>query len=718
MAPLHLSGMQLNRFILFKDLATLLLLCSIGYAQVFLMQYALKFDIVDQYFPWRRFAAECYHNGIIPFWNPYQHFGYAFTADPQSGAWYPFVWLCSLFGGYNVYANQLEFFIHVFIGGAGIYFLTRHFTNCRKSSLAAGTVYMLSGFFIGNAQHLSYIISGAWFPWVIYFFLKMSNRLQWREALLFSLSLFMMTAGGYPAFTIITAYILIFLFLYKLMAVIKNRKDDLWKYLRINFFALVTLFLLSSFVIISLWQNVSLIAKSSALPLKVAQFNPFSPQSLISLFWPLVSTTDYSFFNTDMSMANMHFGLVMFTAMLFSFSQRKTGREWLLLSAGFFFLLASFGEYTPVRKWLYDFVPMMDLFRFPSIFRLFALICFLLMAAQHLKKVFADETLSRKFLRWVFLLMISVFIIGLLLSAMKGGTIHWKAWSANGFYDFIQQQGFYDAMMFQSLALMTVSLLTGIFILWKKKPATILIAFIFLEMILAAQINAPKTVYSEFRTFYIDETLAELPAGFPVPENLPAKSFSDSTGFKTPFWRNLSLLRKQPGFDGYNSFRMLYYDSLADNHSLLNEVIKNPVAFNASTVSFYSSSISSTDEKNHLYFHDSLKNKIPSFQLDSSASIRFTHFSPDKMVMETQSFYRQLVTLMQHFHPYWKVKVDNSSVSYFISNYLMMTVPVKEGKHEVTFEIKNPAGVVAYWISLISLILVVIAAILLRAKRL
>lgn len=718
MAPLHLSGMQLNRLILFKDLSTLLLLCAIGYAQVFLMQYALKFDIVDQYFPWRRFAAECYHNGIIPFWNPYQHFGYAFTADPQSGAWYPFIWLSALFGGYNVYANQFEFFIHVFIGGAGMYLLTNRFTLCRKSSLSAGAVYMLSGFFTGNAQHLTYIISGAWFPWVIYFFLKVSNRLRWNDALLFSLSLFMMTAGGYPAFTIITGYILIFLFLYKLMAVIKNRKDDLWKYLRINFFAFVMLILLSSFVIVSLWQNVNLIAKSSALPLKVAQFNPFSPQSLISLFWPLVTTTDYSFFNTDMSMANLHFGLVMFAALLFSFSQKKTGREWLLLSAGIFFLLASFGEYTPVRKWLYDFVPMMDLFRFPSIFRLFSLFCFLLLAAQYLKNVFADETLSRKFLLWTFLLMISVSIAGLILSAMNGGTIYWKNWSSNGFYDFIQQQGFYDAMMFQSLVLMMVSLLMGVFILMKNKPSFILVAFVFVEMILAAQINAPKTVYSEFRTSYIDETLAELPAGFPVPENLPAKSFSDSTGFKTPFWRNLSLLRKQPGFDGYNSFRMLYYDSLADNHSLLNQVIKNPVAFNASSFSFCNSSISSNDQTNHLYFHDSLKNKIPAFHYDSSASIRFTYFSPDRIVMETQSSFPQLVTLMQHFHPYWKVEVDNHPVPYFISNYLMMTVPVSEGKHEIAFEIKNPAGMVAFWISLISLIVVILGVFLLRAKSL
>lgn len=705
-----------------KDLTVLFLLCAAGYFQIVLMQYSLKYDIIDQYFPWRRFAAECYHNGIIPFWNPYQHLGYAFAADPQSGAWYPFVWLSSLLGGYNVYANQFEFYIHVFWAGAGMYVLVRYFTQCRKASLAAGAVYMLSGFFIGNAQHLTYIISGAWLPWVLCFFLKMSARMRWSDGLFFSFSLFMMTAGGYPAFTIITAYLLALLFLYKLLGIFKNRKPEVKKFFSIQLSAFAVLCLLSAFVMVSLFQNFSLIAKSSALPLQVAQFNPFSPQSLISLVWPLVTTTDYAFFNTDMSMANLHFGLTMLIALWGSFTLRQNRNQWLLWCAAVFFLLASFGEYTPVRKWLYDFVPLMDLFRFPSVFRLFALLCFILLASFYLKKVFEEESRAVLFLRWVVLIMLAAAVTGWVISFFKGGTIRWETLWSNGWYVFIHQLGFYDAMMFQSLALLLIALLMTGLRVQKRKPFTLLIAFVFIEMIMAAQINAPKTVYSEFSTSYLDKTLAALPEGFPVPENLPAKLFSDSTGFKTPFWRNLSLLRKQPGFDGYNSFRMLYYDSLADNHAMLKCAIQNPVAFQAASVSFYTGSVSSSGENvlsnAHLFFQDSLKNKIPPFRYDSAASIRFKHFSPQKIVIEAQSSYPQLLTLMQHFHPYWKVSLDDSPVSYLIANYLMMTVPVNAGRHEIAFEIKNPAGTVAFLISLISMVLVLPFALLLRAKRL
>jgi hypothetical protein len=714
--------MQNSNATFLKDLAVLFLLCLAGYFQVALMQQSLKFDIIDQYFPWRRFAAECYHNGIIPFWNPYQHFGYAFAADPQSGAWYPLVWIAGLSGAYNVYANQLEFFMHVFIAGAGMYLLSGYLTGCRKTALATGAVYMLSGFFIGNAQHLTYLISGAWLPFVICYFLKMTHRFRWSDALAFSLAFYLMTSGGYPAFTIIACYVLVFLFLYRLTGIYRSRKKMLIKFTAIQLAAVLISGFLLAFVLVNLWQNINLMAKSSALPLKTALFNPFSPQSLISLFWPLVTTTDYAFFNTDMSMANLHFGLVMLTALMCSFTLRKNRREWLMLFAGIFFLLASFGEYTPVRKWLYDFVPLMNLFRFPSIFRLFALVCFLLSAALYLKKVFNDETTSGKFLRWVFWMMISVAASGLVFSWIKGGVIRWETWADSGFYAFIQQQGFYDAMQFQSLVLMATALLMAVMIYLKKKPAIILSAVLFLEMIFSAQINAPKTVYSEFRTTYIDETLSVLPAGFPVPENIAVKNYSDSTGFKTPFWRNLSLLRKQPGFDGYNSFRMLFYDSLADHHAVMNEVIKNPVAFFASTVSFYSGSIVSAEEiRQHqscIYVHDSLKNKLPFFKADSMATIRFTKFNPAVIEVETESSVPGLLTLMQHFHPLRKVKVDEKPAEYFPSNYLMMTVPLPAGRHIVSFAIENHTGRIAFFISVTGLLAVLLCLGILKAKGL
>ncbi len=706
-----------------RDGVVIFLSALTAYAPVALMLRTLKYDILDQYLVWRRYAAECFQQGMIPFWNPYQHMGYAFSADPQSGAWYPSVWLASFTGGYSIYFCHLEFFFHVLLAGIGMYWLVRHCSDSRLTALAASIAYLCSGFFVGNAQHLPYIISGAWFPLVLLFYFKMTSTYRILHALCFSGCLFMMTAGGYPAFTIITVYLLIILFLIRLFVLVKQERRRWFTFFISHLLALFTTLLLSAFVLTSLFQNLDYIAKGKALSLELAQYNPFSPQSLLSLLWPLVTTTDTAFFGTDMSMANMHFGLVMLLALAMSFTLKFNRHYVLLMAASFIFLLASFGEYTPVRAWLYHWVPLMDTFRFPSIFRFFALFGFLLMACRYLKKVFSDDSSAQHFVKWFFIAVFFVAATGVILALWQRAAIPLSLLFSSGFYLFIHQLSFNDALLFQSLMLLLLLAGMMVFRTYRKLPAgKIVIIFLIAEMLLAVQFNAPRTVYSEYTPRDVHHTLKTLPQGFPVPDNLPAAFYSDSTGLKTPFWRNLSLLRKQPGYDGYNSFRMLYYDSLADSPPLLDLIKRNPTAFTATSFSFYSQhplSESGTDTKTaHLFFHDSLKFSIPPIVDPAPATVRYLHYAPDKIVVEVKSESPQLVTLMQHFHPMWEVYVNGKQQKFLVSNYFMMTVATGSGTQRIDFIISNPTGVAAFCTSLISLLTLPLAGWFTAARRL
>ena len=42
---------------------------------VILLQHPLKYDMIDQAYPWRYFIGECLQNGNLPLWNPYQLLG-------------------------------------------------------------------------------------------------------------------------------------------------------------------------------------------------------------------------------------------------------------------------------------------------------------------------------------------------------------------------------------------------------------------------------------------------------------------------------------------------------------------------------------------------------------------------------------------------------------------------------------------------------------------
>src|SRR3972149_5755237 len=148
----------------FQNYFLLLLLTLFGYWQVAFMQYSMKWDMIDQFYPWRFFIGECLQNSILPLWNPYQCLGYPIHADPQSGAWYPFVWIIGLLSRYGLYSNQLEFVLHVFLAGVGMYKLANGLKLPNKVALLMAMSYLCSGFFVGNAQHFTFIISSAWVP--------------------------------------------------------------------------------------------------------------------------------------------------------------------------------------------------------------------------------------------------------------------------------------------------------------------------------------------------------------------------------------------------------------------------------------------------------------------------------------------------------------------------------------------------------------------------
>ncbi len=73
-----------------------------------LFRHPLKYDIIDQAYPWRYFIGECLQDGMLPLWNPYQLLGSPIHADPQSSAWYPVTWFFGYLFGYDIYIISID----------------------------------------------------------------------------------------------------------------------------------------------------------------------------------------------------------------------------------------------------------------------------------------------------------------------------------------------------------------------------------------------------------------------------------------------------------------------------------------------------------------------------------------------------------------------------------------------------------------------------------
>ena len=128
---------------------------TLGFGPLIWGDWMLVHDNFNGFLPYRHFASVAFRNGQFPFWNPWINLGYPFASDPQSGAWYPLVWLLSVFSVYTPRVIAIEWLIHLAIGGIG-FVRWMHIGWGIRSDVrwVMGATYAMCGFFTGTAQIL------------------------------------------------------------------------------------------------------------------------------------------------------------------------------------------------------------------------------------------------------------------------------------------------------------------------------------------------------------------------------------------------------------------------------------------------------------------------------------------------------------------------------------------------------------------------------------
>lgn len=664
-----------------------------------LLVYSMKFDNLDQYLPWRMLVGDCLRNGMLPLWNPYTHLGYPLHADPQSGAWYPIVWLIGGLSRYNVYWIHFEYILHVWIGGYGMYLLIKNYLKNTDIALLAGISYMLSGFFTGNAQHLTWIISGAWWPFIILFFMMMIHTQHWKYALQLALVYFMMLTGGYPAFSIVTAYILIATTVIYLLINRKN-KPFCFSLLKNGAITGFSTILISSVMLVSSYISFQLAGRADGLSKDLAMANPFSPQAMLSFLFPLASLRNPEFFDTDVSMSNGFFGLLLLIGFIYTFFRKKSKTEWIILIGSILFLLAAMGKYTPVRSGMFDFLPLMKIFRMPSLFRLFAISGFIILGAKSLVSL-----KEKKSLHLIFAALTIIYITSFIVYITK--------------YDFSFPDKFSDigastfttGFVMQSVVMLIAIIL---FMIFNKRQWPVYLLTV--DLIISAWICAPITLVSSIPVKEANQYITNLDPGFPLPASGAMQNFRDRENTFGPFWCNLGILKKQTIFDGYNNFQTKQYNGF-EQLPLFTYALKNPLAYfstaenaklytdeNDSTAIYSDSSFIYLDKKPAVAVSQKIKNEVA-----------FTLFHPDAITIKTHTTNGYL-TLMQQFDENWSASIDDQSTEIFRSNRFSMSVLLTEGNHEIKFNYHDSRITTALWITAISLLIITLL-ILVRRKN-
>lgn len=694
----------------------LLLVLIVGYWDVIFFSHPLKYDIIDCTYPWKYFVGECLQNHILPMWNPYQTLGYPIHADPQVGVWYPFTWIVGYLHGYDIYSLSLEFILHIYIAGIGMYMLGRAFGLSKSVSFFMGCSYMFSGFFIGNSQHYTIIVSAAWIPYVINYYIKFSREKKYFHSVTAAFFMYLLLSGGYPAFTIILGYFLAILFLYFLLGTItKKGWLSIIKLIKLNFVFAFTLTLFSAVIIISAYTVSSYITRGADLPLYLAQLCPFSPQSLISIILPFASIKDLDFFNTDLSMTNIYFGLIAFVFFILSFFYKKPRLIIVFLLWGVFCLTAAMGSYLPVRKFLFDFIPFMGMFRFPSIFRLFTIISFVLTAGFAFHTFIENKKTQAGILKFIVVLMMSIFIVFIIWSRVHGYLT---------IVDFIRHDLFSvseDSQIWQHIAFQSCLQLFFLFLLivalWKIKNKitlrNIMIVLLIIDLVFAAKLNEPYTTYDHaLSAKEVNEITYIFPKDFPAPSTDNVILHTDAGLGSGPFWRNMNIFYKQIAWDGFTSFRFKGYEYMNDSlPAVFRSTLSNPFVYLSDKI-FPSDSMKVHDHYkiyNHqnIYIDDAkvfseLQNNL---HHNSGDTIIIEKFSPSEIILNTRSADKQLLCFLQNYYPGWTAMVNGSpcKIETYTKGLMCVVVPAGDSKTELVYH--NNKVIAAALISFISLLI-------------
>lgn len=687
----------------------MLLLAVLAYAPVAFMQYSLKWDMVDCYLPWRYFAADGFAHGVFPLWDPYQSFGYPIYGDLRS-VFYPDALLSGLFlGGFGIRTLHVLFILHLAMAGTGMYLLAGHFTRRTDARLLTGSAYLLSGFFTGHGQEMFGITAATWIPFILYHaihVLRGDGRGGHPPKL--ALVLFLQLTGGYQALSIMLLYLLLALAAVIVTGRVRAGDRTGWRCLlpRLALWGLAVAASVAA-LLVTYADIGPHITRFSGMALEKAQVNPFPPKALVSLVMPYAAVADSAAFGTDISMTNGYVGLLPLMAFGLALFRRRTALEHVVLWWGLLCLLASFGPHLPVRQWLFEHAPLMDLFRMPSFFSYYAMLAVLLIGASELGRWLDRPEAGRKqALRGVALLLSVIVALAVYAWRQAPGFAWREGWAATGAGPIA-----HHVLVQAPVQLLLLGLLGTALAVARRRSGVLrpaLFGFLVVEMCVAVRFNAPATVVSlDVPVAHVARTLREQPRGAMVPDlrRTIAENRDDAPDL-WPLWRNTGNFTKQVSAAGFNSFQIDAYRRFEDT-DLFEATRHGPPLFLSYVLCPEARWATGGAVAGELVVPDSVHAAWPRMALRQAPDdhVAVERFEPGAVHCMVRTGGGAVLTLAQMDHPGWEVYVDGTLRPHAPGHLALISVPLGPGEHAVEFRFSKPWVVGAYIVSYLAVAL-------------
>lgn len=660
-------------------------------------QFIPKWDSLDQYLPLRYFLSDYIHNNHFPFWNPFQHMGEMPYSDLQSGCWYPIVWILMLFGKYTITSLSIEVVLTFIIAGIGFYRLGKELLeNNEKISFLLAICYSMSGFMVGSAQLLTFLIGIAWLPWLVYSFIKLFKTLSFKYSLLSAVFMAFNITGAAPQFSIIASYILFFVILYQLI-ISKNKKQTI---IVISIFLFSLLVLISPFIF-SFFDFYSYSLRDGKIPYNSFYLsNSFTIKEWLSFIFPYSTIAETKFFNptTDLTLRNGYFGiisLIFFVSVLFSSSFKEN--KWLII-LGFFFLILAMGGDTFIYMLIY-YLPGFGTFRHASFYKIYFILIALIISGFQLKKIGTKTyNFNKKIPIILFFSFLAIAGVSFYFSdSLAVKTIFFTILKfKEGPYGSISTHIFIESLIFVFLG--------ALFILINKKANTVntLIIITILDILIHTNIISPRTVINHIGYTKTKSYFNSIPSEIQQLGYLKLKNLDERQGLKSTegFWRNLSTFNKTVSYVGHNPTQFKNYHN-AEMSGKLNLAIENELFYFPKKFYHKNDSILS----GYIWgVNDSISVEIEKTKIDSIV-IGYNNFH---CTINNNSEKPEWLILNQNYHHLWQACLNGVPLRIRKVNDFVMGVKIPaKSEGNIDFYFKSDKTIYSAILSILSYLVII-----------
>lgn len=349
-------------------------------------------DLIQQFYPWTVFTQESLIAGHIPLWNPYNFCGLPFIGNLQSAVFYPMkilFYLMPFVAGYKLYL-----LFHFLLAGWFMYLLARTYRLAVLPSLLSAVVYAFNGYMVARVEFLSVLGTIVWLPAALLFL--RSALIQEKKRIFFLLLLAVLLTvqflAGHSQMLLFGIFMLtVYVFIEAVAA--RSFKPLLWLAA-----AGIGSLLLGCVQFLPALEFIRhSIRGGEGMGLAVAATYSLAPAHLLNLIQPYLFGQPYQGnyeYLTEFWVYSCYIGIVPLLLGLLALFKKPNRFFWWALITLVCSVIMAFGKYTPVYAWLYTYVPVIRVLRYPAtILLLIIFICALLsgLGTARLQGFFLDQ---------------------------------------------------------------------------------------------------------------------------------------------------------------------------------------------------------------------------------------------------------------------------------------------------------------------------------------